>query len=492
MARFKISNEEITNKICQLVIKANRNLPSDVISTLKKAKDRERNTSARNIFDILLENARISMEEGLPICQDTGIYVVFVELGIDINIEKGFKDAINEGIRQATKKGFLRASVCDPITRKNTFDNTPAIIHTNFCNHSGLKLTVLPKGCGSENMSALKMLPPSSGLKGIADFVIDTVKKAGPNPCPPGIVGVGIGGTMEKAAYLSKKALLRPLEKSCAASMAVCELEKELLTKINSLGIGPQGLGGDTTTLKVAIETSFCHIASLPVAVNIQCHAARKASSTFINGEWHDMQDMPSIDNFPNVNFLSSFKDAVKVKLPLKNDEISNLKAGTWVLLSGPLLTGRDQTHKKLCEFIEKGQPLPVNLTDELIYYMGPSPAPPGKIIGSAGPTTSYRMDAYTPTILQQGVRGLMGKGKRSEVVKRAIKRYGAVYFATIGGAGALLSKAIKKCDLLAFKELGPEALFRLEVEDFPAIVINDSYGNDYYEMVETTTALTI
>lgn len=483
MSRVEISQEEITKKVCQLVIDANTKLPLDLFFALKAAKEKDNISS--HIFDILLKNAHIAMSEGLPICQDTGIYAVFVEVGKDIEIRGDLEDAINEGIRQATKRGYLRASVCDPITRKNTFDNTPAIVHTKLTQNSELKITIFPKGCGSENMSALKMLPPSSGLEGVADFVVERVRMAGPNPCPPGIIGVGIGGTMEKAAYLSKKALLRPLKKN-SENKAVAELEKELLKKINNLGIGPLGLGGSTTTLNVAIETFPCHIASLPVAINIQCHAARKASAIFKNGKWQhgDREHIFSslfLDDAPHVNF----ENALKLNLPLEKSEISNLKAGTWVLLSGELLTGRDQTHKKLCELIEENRALPVDLKGAVIYYMGPSPAPPGKVIGSAGPTTSYRMDSYTPTILKQGVVGLIGKGKRSKKVKDAIKEHGAVYFATIGGAGAFLSKKIKKCELLAFKELGPEALFRLYVEDFPAIVINDCFGNDYYEMVE-------
>ncbi|NPA95965.1 MAG: hypothetical protein GXO58_11125, partial [Thermodesulfobacteria bacterium] len=235
----------------------------------------------------------------------------------------------------------------------------------------------------------------------------------------------------------------------------------------------------------VAVETFPCHIASLPVAVNIQCHAARRASARFENGTWigdgDKVCDLVKGDSFKTGGI---FRDATRLELPLRKDDVLRLKAGEWVLLNGSLLTGRDQTHRRLCQFIREGRKLPVDLHGQLIYYVGPTPAPPGHAVGAAGPTTSYRMDAYTPMILDQGVLGLMGKGKRSPRVRRAIKKYGAVYLATIGGAGAYLSDAVESATLVAFEDLGPEALFRFQVKDFPAIVINDSQGNDYYEMV--------
>jgi fumarate hydratase class I len=353
----------------------------------------------------------------------------------------------------------------------------------------GLRLSILPKGCGSENMSALMMLPPSAGLEGVSDFVAEKVRTAGPNPCPPGIIGVGIGGTMEQAALLSKKALLRPVDRHNPRH-DLSDLERRLLTRINDLGIGPQGLGGDTTALFAAVEAFPCHIASLPVAVNIQCHAARHAEARFVHGRWSTERagDITNNKVKGHSNALSSLLEVAKpLKLPLEREKLADLKAGDWVKLSGKMLTGRDQTHRRLCQLMDQGKPLPVDLRGQFIYYVGPSPAPPGHVTGSAGPTTSYRMDAYTSRILSQGVSGMMGKGKRSGEVVQAIKEHGACYLATIGGAGAFLSTCIKRCRLAAFEDLGPEAMYELEVQNFPAIVINDSQGRDYYEMLLAT-----
>ncbi|AEH44833.1 hydro-lyase, Fe-S type, tartrate/fumarate subfamily, alpha subunit [Thermodesulfatator indicus DSM 15286] len=269
----QIEQKDIIDKLAEAVEKACKVLPKEVLETFKTAREEEPSSLGKKVFDILLKNASLAQKENLPICQDTGIAVIFVELGEEVKV-KNLYEAINQGVAKGYEKGLLRKSVADPLTRKNTRTNTPAIIHLEIVPGDKLKITVLPKGCGSENMSALKMLPPSAGISGIKDFVIDTVKNAGPNPCPPIIVGVGIGGTFEKAAFLAKKALIRPIGKSHHIEK-IAELEKELLAEINTLGIGPLGFGGKYTALAVHIETFPTHIASLPVAVNIQCHAAR-------------------------------------------------------------------------------------------------------------------------------------------------------------------------------------------------------------------------
>jgi len=252
------------------------------------------------------------------------------------------------------------------------------------------------------------MLPPSAGLEGVSEFVVERVRAAGPNPCPPGIVGVGIGGTMEQATLLSKKALLRPVGRH-NPRQDLSDLEKRLLARINDLGVGPQGLGGDITALFTAVEAFPCHIASLPVAVNIQCHAARHAEARFVHGKWN-RKEAGDIRGKGQSSALSSLlRFAKPLELPLEREKLTDLKAGDWIKLSGRMFTGRDQTHRRLCQFMDKGKPLPVDLRGQFIYYVGPSPAPPGHVIGSAGPTTSYRMDAYTPRILSQGVLGMMG-----------------------------------------------------------------------------------
>lgn len=495
-------NKEILEITAQLVYTANTQLPGHVLNAICAAEQVEENSLPRFVLNILKENAQIAATTGLPICQDTGIDVFFVELGRNLAIKDDILNLINQGVAKATKEGRLRASVCDPLTRQNTRDNTPAIVHvTPVTQDDYLSITVLPKGCGSENMSAIFMLPPSAGIKGIINAVCEQVKKAGPNPCPPGIIGVGIGGDLEQAAILAKKALLRPLGQRHARE-DVAELETRLLHEINKSGIGPQGLGGKTTTLQVSIDVFPCHIASLPVAVNIQCHAARSQRAIWKNGTWSindrqlkasfaneflsmgDAQDLilaQQLKACPSSNIELPFK---RIQLPFSATILQGLRSGDLVLLSGVLYTGRDQTHKRLVELIDRGEKLPVDLNGQLIYYVGPSPAPTGLLIGSAGPTTSYRMDAYTPQLLKLGLAATMGKGRRSLAVRDAMKAAGAIYLATIGGAGAYISRCIRKCECVAFEELGTEAMYRMEVQDLPAIVINDTTGADFYEII--------
>jgi tartrate/fumarate subfamily iron-sulfur-dependent hydro-lyase alpha chain/tartrate/fumarate subfamily iron-sulfur-dependent hydro-lyase beta chain len=478
---MSLTQQEISSIVSRLVQTANRKLPQDVESALLAAREKEESQAGRLVFDIILENASLARQAGLPICQDTGIDVVFVKIGQEINIEGDLVRAVNKGIALGTAEGLLRCSVCDPVTRKNTGDNTPAVVHFEPVAGDTLEISVLPKGCGSENMSATVMLPPSAGEDGIVRAVADQVLKAGPNPCPPGIIGIGIGGTMEKAALLAKKALLRPVGSKNLRD-DVAELEDRILVQINGLGIGPLGLGGSVTSLGVAVEVYPCHIASLPLAINTQCHAARHYTARWKNGSWLMVQPRLSFED--DARHPTAIEDrAFRIDLPLSESVVADLRAGNWVLLNGIVYTGRDQTHRRLMEMLDSGAPLPVDFKGQLIYYVGPSPAPPGRPVGSAGPTTSYRMDAYTPRMLAEGVLATMGKGKRSPEVKAALKEHGAVYFATIGGAGAYLASHIETCDLIAFPELGPEAMYRMKVKDFPAIVINDVTGADFYEI---------
>lgn len=274
----KVKAKKIERTIEQLYTKANYYLPEDVGRALKRSLKKEDTGIARSALNILLENSRIAKNELIPICQDTGLAVVFIEIGQDVSVTGGgLKEAVNNGVKNAVKKAFLRASVVkSPLDRVNTKDNTPAIIHVDIVPGNKIKIYVMAKGAGSENMSALKMLKPSDGMEGVVSFVLETVKNAGPNPCPPIVVGIGIGGNFEKSAYLAKRSLLRPLGKK-NPDRSVAKTEKILLKKINSLGIGPSGFGGKTTCLAVNIETLPCHIASLPVSVNIECHAHRHA-----------------------------------------------------------------------------------------------------------------------------------------------------------------------------------------------------------------------
>ena len=277
----RISAKSVTAAVKKLFIEANTVLGADVFSALRKGLKREESPIGRQVLEKIIENAGIARRDAMPICQDTGLAVLFVEMGQDVRIVGGnLREAIEEGVRNAYQDGYLRKSVCDPLTRANTKDNTPAIIHMDVVPGDQLKITAMPKGGGSENMSAARMLMPSAGIEGIKKFILETVEKAGANPCPPIIVGVGIGGTLEQACILAKKALLRPVGKKNKNDKRLAEMESELLKKINATGIGPAGLGGRVTALAVSAEMMPCHIASLPVAVNIQCHVARHQEAT--------------------------------------------------------------------------------------------------------------------------------------------------------------------------------------------------------------------
>ncbi len=276
----KVNAKEIERAVEKLYARVNLDLPSDVLNALSKARKKENSPAAKNVLNILLENAAIAKKESIPICQDTGLAVIFIEVGQDVHVSgANIKEAVSRGVKKAVKNAYLRASVVkDPLGRINTKDNTPAITHIDIVPGNKIKISVMAKGGGSENMSALKMLKPSDGIQGVIDFVVDTVKNAGPNPCPPIVVGVGIGGNFEKCAYIAKRSLLRPIGKH-NLDKNIAKLEKVLLKKINSLRIGPSGFGGRTTCLAVNIETLPCHIASMPVAVNIECHAHRHATA---------------------------------------------------------------------------------------------------------------------------------------------------------------------------------------------------------------------
>jgi fumarate hydratase subunit alpha len=271
----EIHVDEIRDNVAQICIEAAYDLSEDVCTAFDRAQETETAPAAKAVIGLLKENARIAREDRIPICQDTGIAVFFVEIGQDLRIKNGFlTDAINEGVRKGYKEGYLRKSVVDPLTRKNTGDNTPAIIYTEVVPGDKLRISFMPKGAGSENMSAIRMLRPTEGIEGIKDFVLECVRKAGANPCPPVVVGVGIGGTFEKAAVMAKKSLLRHIG-SPNPKLELASLEEDLLKAVNQMGIGPEGLGGEVTAMAVHVESHPCHIASLPVAVNINCHAAR-------------------------------------------------------------------------------------------------------------------------------------------------------------------------------------------------------------------------
>ena len=448
-----ISAQEITDTVARLCIEANTRLPQDVQAALDKARQEEPWPLAKNTLDLLWSNLSAAREENLPICQDTGMACVFVELGTDVHIDGSFEAAIHEGVRRGYTDGYLRKSiVADPLRRGNTGDNTPAAITVHLVDGEGCRITVAPKGFGSENMSRIQMLKPADGVEGFKKFVLDTVKLAGSNPCPPIVLGIGVGGSFDKVAYLAKKALLRPLDVP-NPDPYYAQLEQELLAAINELGIGPQGFGGRTTCLGLAIEQMPTHVAGLPCDPPRQRGAVRR-------GELMEY----------------------RLTTPCTVQDLAPLRAGDTVLLSGVVYTARDQAHKRMTEALDKGETLPFDLEGSAIYYVGPTPERPGEVIGSAGPTTSGRMDAMSPRLLDLGNKIMIGKGKRDDAVKAAVVRNGAVYLAALGGAGALMAKSVQTLEVIAWPDLGCEAVRRLTVKDMPLTVILDAHGGDLYQ----------
>lgn len=472
-----IKSSIITSAVSYLCQKAVCFLPDDVYERLCELYEQETSSTARSFLEEILLNAYLAEKTTRPICQDTGITVVFAEIGQNVHIEgDDLETAINKGVETGYKDGFLRKStVHDAVFQRiNTGTNTPAIIHTKIVQGNTIKLSVLPKGSGSENMSAVKMMKPSDGIDEIVNFVVETVKNAGPNSCPPLHIGVGIGGTMEYAGILAKKALLNKAEPES-------ELELKIFREVQKTCVGAEGFGGDSTVFGVSVETYSCHIASLPVAVNLNCHASRHAEMIIDENTVVPEKIIPE-SKIPFKHKEIDYSGYKKLQLPLDNSDISQLKAGDRVLLTGELYTARDSAHRKFQECAEKGENMPIDVKGQTIYYTGPCPAKGNEVIGPAGPTTSERMDVYTPMLLNAGLKAIIGKGFRSQEVIDSIVSNKAVYFVATGGVGCLLAEKIKFAEVIAYPELGAEAVYRLLVEDFPVIVCIDSFGNNLYE----------
>jgi tartrate/fumarate subfamily iron-sulfur-dependent hydro-lyase alpha chain/tartrate/fumarate subfamily iron-sulfur-dependent hydro-lyase beta chain len=477
----KISSQDITNIVAGLFIDANCHIQEEVYDAwIRVLKEEEVDSQAEEVIKVMIKNACIAWEEDMPICQDTGQAVVVVEQGEEVKITgKPLVEAINDGIEKGGKEGCLRKSVIlDPLDRNNEGSYGPAIIHHNMAPGETLKITVYPAGCGCEQMNCAAMFPPSDEEKTIIEFVLQKVKESASKPCPPNIIGLGIGGDLEQSSYLARMALLRPINKR---NEKYKDLEKRLLKEINRLNIGPQGLGGKTTVLAVNIEAASCHRANLPIAIAFNCHVGRCKTWTYGEENKGEKEEGFLIRLKESAKNIKIFTDYKKVQLPLSGKIISSLKAGDKVLLNGFVYTARDAAHKRLVNLLKEKKDLPFDLKGQVIYYVGPTPPRPGRVIGSAGPTTSYRMDIYTPLLLSHGLKGMIGKGYRSQEVIDVIKRYKAIYFFTFAGAGALLSGHIVNSEIIAFEDLGTEAIRKLELRDFPAIVACDSEGRDIY-----------
>lgn len=464
--------------------------PRDYIQYLAEAYEREQSPAARDAMAQILINSRMCAEGHRPICQDTGIVTVFLKVGMQVQWEghMGVEDMINEGVRRAylDPDNKLRASILsDPAgKRKNTGDNTPAVIHVQLVPGDKLDVTVAAKGGGSENKSKFVMLNPSDS---IADWVVKTVPTMGAGWCPPGMLGIGIGGTAEKAMVLAKQALMDPIDihelMARGPQSATEELRLELYEKVNALGIGAQGLGGLTTVLDVKVMDYATHAASKPVAMIPNCAATRHAHFV-LDGSGPAELPVPSLEDWPQVTWDAGATSR-RVNLDtLDRQQIASWKPGETLLLNGRLLTGRDAAHKRMVDMLTRGEPLPVDFSNRFIYYVGPVDPVRDEAVGPAGPTTSTRMDKFTDTMLERtGLIGMVGKAERGPAAIETIRRHQAVYLIAVGGAAYLVSKAIRKARVLAFEDLGMEAIYEFEVEDMPVTVAVDARG----ESVHTT-----
>jgi fumarate hydratase, class I len=464
--------------------------PVDFIQAMHRAWQREQNAAARDAIAQILINSRMCAEGHRPICQDTGIVTVFVEVGMAVRWDGAtlsVDEMIDEGVRRAylNPDNVLRASILsDPAgARKNTKDNTPAVIHYRIVPGNTVSVHVAAKGGGSENKSKLAMLNPSDS---IVEWVLKTVPTMGAGWCPPGMLGIGIGGTAEKATLLAKEALLDPIDihdlMARGARNRIEELRLELYEKVNQLGIGAQGLGGLSTVLDVKIRDYPTHAASLPVAMIPNCAATRHAHFE-LDGSGPAMQEPPSLDAWPDITWSAA--GARRVNLDgITRAQIGEWKTGETVLLSGHMLTGRDAAHKRMVDMIARGESLPVDLKNRFIYYVGPVDPIRDEVVGPAGPTTATRMDKFTRTMLEKtGLIGMIGKSERGPAAIEAIRDNRAVYLMAVGGAAYLVSKAITAARVVAFPELGMEAIYEFEVKDMPVTVAVDARG----ESVHTT-----
>src|SRR5258705_11852075 len=462
--------------------------PVDYIRALGRAYEREQSAAAKDAIAQILTNSRMCAEGHRPICQDTGIVNVFLKIGMEVRFDfsVSLEDVVNEGVRSAymNPDNKLRASVLDEsdFGRKNTKDNTPAVINVQLVPGDKVEIDVAAKGGGSEAKAKFVMLNPSDS---IAEWVLKTVPTMGAGWCPPGMLGIGIGGTAEKAMLLAKESLMEPIDmaelKTRGAKSNVDKLRVELYDKVNALGIGAQGLGGLSTVLDVKIRTYPAHAANRPVAMIPNCAATRHAHFV-LDGSGPAEFEEPKLSDWPAVTWKPD-SNSKKVSLDtLTREEVASWKPGQRLLLSGKLLTGRDAAHKRIQEFLEQKKPLPVDFTNRVIYYVGPVDPVRDEVVGPAGPTTSTRMDKFTDIMLgKTGLIAMVGKAERGPAAIESIRKHKAAYLMAVGGAAYLVSKAIRKSRVLAFADLGMEAIYEFEVEHMPVTVAVDANGTSVH-----------
>jgi fumarate hydratase, class I len=465
--------------------------PVDYIRHLAAAYEREQSPAAKDAIAQILTNSRLCAEGKRPLCQDTGIVNVFLKIGMDVrwtDFPGSIEDAVNEGVRRAYNDpdNRLRASVvADPqFERKNTQDNTPAVVHMTVVPGNTVEVTVAAKGGGSENKSKFVMLNPSDS---IVDWVMKTVPTMGAGWCPPGMLGIGIGGTAEKAMLLAKESLMDSIDMSellmRGPSNKVEALRIELYEKVNALGIGAQGLGGLTTVLDVKIAMAPTHAASKPVAMIPNCAATRHAHFV-LDGSGPSYCEPPSLSEWPDVNWMPDTETSRRVDLnTLTPEEVASWTPGQTLLLNGKMLTGRDAAHKRIADMLAKGESLPVDFRNRVIYYVGPVDPVRDEVVGPAGPTTATRMDKFTETMLAQtGLIAMVGKAERGPVAIESIRKHKRAYLMAVGGAAYLVSRAIKGAKVLGFADLGMEAIYEFDVRDMPVTVAVDSNGTSVHQ----------
>jgi fumarate hydratase class I len=464
--------------------------PIDYIEALGEAYAAEQSPAAKDAIAQILTNSRMCAEGHRPLCQDTGIVVAFVRLGMDVRWDgatMSVADMVNEGVRRAylDPDNKLRASIlADPAgSRKNTKDNTPAVVHFELVPGGEVEVKIAAKGGGSENKSKFAMLNPSDS---IVDWVLKTVPTMGAGWCPPGMLGIGIGGSAEKAMVLAKESLMEPIDmhalKARGARNRVEELRIELYEKVNALGIGAQGLGGLSTVLDVKILDYPTHAASLPVAMIPNCAATRHAHFT-LDGSGPAKLEAPDLARWPKVEWTPS-PQARRVSLDaLTPAEVASWKPGEQLLLNGRMLTGRDAAHKRIVDMLAKGDKLPVDFTNRVIYYVGPVDPVRDEVVGPAGPTTATRMDKFTETMLAKtGLIAMIGKAERGPAAIEAIRKHQAAYLMAVGGAAYLVAKAIRSARVVAFADLGMEAIYEFDVKDMPVTVAVDAKGESVHQ----------
>ncbi|ERM61086.1 MULTISPECIES: fumarate hydratase [Vibrio] len=466
--------------------------PLDFVQALEKAYEKEESQAAKDAIAQILINSRMSAEGHRPICQDTGIVTCFVNIGMDVRWEtdQTVQQMVDEGVRQAYNNpdNPLRASVLmDPAGKRiNTKDNTPAVVHINMVPGNKVEIQIAAKGGGSENKTKMVMLNPSDD---IAEWVEKTLPTMGAGWCPPGMLGIGIGGTAEKAAVLAKESLMEHIDIQDLIDKgpenAEEELRLDIFNRVNKLGIGAQGLGGLTTVVDVKIKTAPTHAASKPVCLIPNCAATRHVHFT-LDGSGPAELTPPKLEEWPDITWEAG-ANTRRVNLDeITKEDVQEWKTGETVLLSGKILTGRDAAHKRIQGMLESGEGLPegVDLKGKFIYYVGPVDAVGDEAVGPAGPTTSTRMDKFTDMMLEEtGIMGMIGKAERGPATVESIKQHKSVYLMAVGGAAYLVAKAIKKARVVAFEDLGMEAIYEFEVEDMPVTVAVDSNGVNAHQI---------